>query len=173
MSSYQEISPQVIEAAKTDEDAFIQLYQYYSKRVLRFLISRTRSLELAEDLAQETFICVMSKLNTFTDRGAPFSSWLLMIAMNQTRMHFRKQGNTTPEDLESVIEFIPNGKNYKTEWIDFYLALEKIKDDDQNILIMKYIEDMSNQEIAETLHISPNACGVQIHRALKQLQQYL
>lgn len=173
MSSYKEIDPQIIESAKTSEDAFIQLYQHYGQRVLRFLISRTRSVEVAEDLTQETFITVLSKLNTYSDTGAKFSSWLLQVAMNHARMHFRQQGNKEPENLDSMLDLIPEGKNYQTEWMDFFLGLDKLSDEEQNILLMKYVEDMSNQEIAETMQISPNTCGVQLHRALKQLQQYL
>lgn len=173
MSSYQEIAPQIVETAKSDQVAFIQVYQHYGQRVLRFLVSRTGNLQLAEDLTQETFLTLLSKLGTYTNTGAPFSSWLLQIAMNHLRMHFRKPSNAVPVELDLVSEVVAGNPERKTEWIDFFSALRRLPEEDQNILVLKYVEDLSNQEIASCLNISPNTCGVQIHRALKQLQQHL
>lgn len=173
MSAYREIAPEIVEAAKSDEQAFIQIYQQYGQRVLRFLVSRTGNTALAEDLTQETFITLLTKLDTYSNTGAPFSSWLLQIAMNHLRMHFRKSNNAQSVDLDLMGDSTADNPNHKTEWIDFFLALHKLSEVDQHILMMKYVDDMSNQDIAEALHISPNTCGVQIHRALSQLQKYL
>lgn len=173
MSQYQEIDPAVIQAAKTDEQAFIQLYSHYGQRVLRFLITRTGNVQLAEDLTQETFITVLSQLGGYRETGAHFSSWLLQIALNHLRMYVRKKGNLPVDELSELIEVLPEGKTHHTEWIDFFLALQKLSEEDQTILNLKFVEDVSNQEIAEVLGISPNTCAVQIHRALKQLQQHL
>lgn len=173
MSSYQEIAPETVEAAKVNQEAFIELYRFYGQRVLKFLIFRTGNVEIAEDLTQETFITLLSKLNTYQNTGAKFSSWLLQIAMNQARMHFRKKGNATPDDLEGVIDLIPNGKSHQVEWLDFFLAMQKLSEEDQHLLNLKFVHDLSNQDIAETLHISSTTCAVQIHRALTHLQQQL
>lgn len=173
MSSYQDIAPDVIEAAKTQEDAFIQLYRHYGDRVLRFLISRTGNRPLAEDLTQETFMTLLQKLPLYTNTGAKFSSWLLQIALNHLRMHFRKHSNAATTTIETLGDIFPAQEGHQTEWMDFFTALHKLSDDEQNILVMKYVEDLSNQDIAQHLNISPNTCGVQIHRALTQLQTYL
>lgn len=173
MSQYQEIDPAILQAAKTDEQAFIQLYRYYGQRVLRFLLTRTGNIQLAEDLTQETFITVMSELRNYRETGARFSSWLLQIALNHLRMHVRKKGNSPVEELNELIDLLPDGKTYQTEWIDFFLALGKLSEEEQTLLSLKFVEDLSNQDIGEVLGISPNACAVQIHRALKQLQQYI
>jgi len=174
---HQEISSTTIESAKTDEQAFIELYQHYGQGVFRFLAARSGNVQLAEDLTQETFITVLKKLPTYTNTGAKFSSWLLQIALNHLRMHWRKRSNAETIDLDTITELFPatnnQSPNYQADWLDFYRALHKLSDDDQTILVMKYVEDMSNQDIADALEITANACGVQIHRALKQLQQYL
>lgn len=173
MSSYQEISPEIIESAKTSETAFIQVYEHYAQRVLRFLLVRTGNLQLAEDLTQETFLSVLTKLHTYTNTGAKFSSWLLQIALNHTRMHFRKHSNTQTVEIDTIRELWPTAPDHHTEWMDFFLALQKLPEADQTLLVMKYVEDMSNQDMADALQVSPNTCGVQLHRALKRLQEYL
>ena len=173
MSSYQEISPDSIESAKSSEAAFIQLYEHYGQRVFRFLMARTGNIQLAEDLTQETFITVLSKLHTYSNTGAKFSSWLLQIALNHARMYFRKHNKTEMVEIETIQELWPAAPTHHTEWMDFFLALQKLPENEQAILVMKYVEDMPNQDIADALEISPNACGVQLHRALKRLQEYL
>lgn len=173
MTSYTELSPQQIEQAKTDQAAFIELYRHYSPRVLRFLIVRTGNLQLAEDLAQETFIQVMRYLPNYKITAAKFSSWLLQIAMNAARMYWRKQSNASPVDLETIKELWPDSPSHHTDWMDFFLALQQLSAEDQSLLTLKYVEDYSNQEIAEVLQISPNHCGVKLHRALQRLQTHL
>lgn len=173
MSSYEEISPDSIEAAKTDEAAFIQLYEHYGQRVFRFLLARTGNVQLAEDLTQETFMTVLSKLHMYSNTGAKFSSWLLQIALNHARMYFRKHNTTETVEIDSIRELWPSAPNHHTEWMDFFLAVQKLPGDDATLLIMKFVEDMPNQDIADALQISTNTCGVQLHRALKRLQEYL
>lgn len=173
MTTYTELPANIIEQAKTDQTAFIVLYRHYSQRVLRFLIVRTGNLQLAEDLAQETFIQVMTYLPQYQVTTAKFSSWLLQIALNCARMYWRKRSNTEPADLETIRELWPAAPERHTEWMDFFLALQKLSDEDQTLLTLKYVEDYSNQEIATILNISPNHCGVNIHRALQRLQAHL
>ncbi len=173
MTVYTELSSHHIEQAKTDQAAFIELYRHYSQRVLRFLIARTGNLQLAEDLAQETFVTVLTKLPDYQVTGAKFSSWLLQIALNCARMHWRKQSNTPPADLDTISELWGNQPDQHTAWMDFFLALQQLSEEDQTLLTLKYVEDYSNQDIAELLKISPNHCGVKLHRALQRLQTYL
>jgi RNA polymerase sigma-70 factor (ECF subfamily) len=173
MTLHTELPSHQIELAKTDQVAFIELYQHYHQRVLRFLIARTGNLQLAEDLTQETFLAVMQSLPRYQVSGAKFSSWLLQIALNCARMYWRKRGNTPTADLETIQALWPTKPNTHTAWLDFFLALQKLSAEDQTLLTLKYVEDYSNQDIATLLNISPNHCGVKLHRALQRLQTYL
>lgn len=171
MSSYQDIDPQIIERAKHDQEAFIQLFQHYADRTLRFLLVHTRDKQLAEDLTQETFITVMKKLYTYRVTDAPFSSWLFQIALNHLRSYMRVKSHRSTENIDQLFHLSTRADH--TQWIDFFSALERLHPDDQFLLTLKYIDDMPNTEIATTLGISPNACAVRIHRALNELHTYL
>lgn len=173
MNQYQEIAPDIIESAKHSEDAFVQVYQHYGQRVFRFLLVKTANVQLAEDLTQETFLTVLSKLSMYTNTGAKFSSWLLQIALNHTRMHFRKHNKAETIELETIAQIWPSAPSHHNEWMDFFMARAKLSEEDQDILTMKYVEDLSNRDIAEALGISENSCGVKAHRALKRLQEYI
>ena len=176
MSIHHEAPRELIERAKQSEDAFIELYNQYVARVLRFLLVKTGQREVAEDIAQETFLTVLQKLNTYTVRGAPFSVWLFQIALNHLRMYYRKNHRTESlrdDDGEVIFDIAGEDSEYKYVWMDFFLALRRLTDEDQNLLLMKYIDDKSNGDIAKTLAISSLTCGVKIHRALKRLQRHL
>ncbi len=173
MSQFPEIAPAVIESAKHEEEAFVELYRFYVQRVHRFLLVKTSNVQLAEDLTQETFVTVMNKLDTYTVTGAKFSSWLLQIALNHARMYFRKKSNAATVDLDVVVELSSGDGTQQQQWTDFFMALHKLSNEEQELLTFKYVEDMSNQDIAEVLGVLPNSCGVKIHRALKRLQEYL
>lgn len=176
MSIYHEASRELIERAKYSEEAFIELYNQYVTRVLRFLLVKTGQREVAEDITQETFVTVLKKLNTYTVRGAPFSTWLFQIALNHLRMHCRTHHRTESlydDEGEVVFDIATEGGEYREAWMDFFIALRHLTDEDQNLLLMKYIDDRSNGEIAKTLDISTITCGVKIHRALNRLQRHL
>lgn len=172
MSRYPEASIELITAAQEDEEQFVALYQMYSKRVFQFVLSRTADVQLAEDLTQETFISVLRKLHTYTPGKAAFSSWLFTIALNHIRMYFRKHKIKTV-DITELAHALPADTEHHIEWLDIASALQQLSVKDQELLRMKYLDDVSNKDIAEILNISPNKCGVQIHRALKRLQKYV
>ncbi|PIW37314.1 MAG: hypothetical protein COW24_00855 [Candidatus Kerfeldbacteria bacterium CG15_BIG_FIL_POST_REV_8_21_14_020_45_12] len=169
---YSEAKAELIQAAKQSEEAFIELYQLYVQRVFRFALSRTRNQQLAEDITSETFLTLLNKLHTYTPTGAAFSSWLFQIALNHIRTHWRKE-KSPPLDIDSLADLIPSASGNHKDWLDLFLALDHLLEDDRNILLMKYVDDLPNQKIAEILKISPNSCTVRIHRAKERAQTYL
>ncbi len=169
---YKEATADRILAAQKSEEAFIALYNMYVQRVFRFALSKCRNRELAEDMTSETFISVLNKINTYTPTGAPFSSWLFQIAFNHIRTYWRRE-KSPPMDIALINELIPAAEGNEKEWIDFFLSLDLLKEEDRNILLMKYVDDLSNKDIAKMLGITQNSCTVKIHRAKERAQSYL
>ncbi|OGY85594.1 MAG: hypothetical protein A2233_03165 [Candidatus Kerfeldbacteria bacterium RIFOXYA2_FULL_38_24] len=173
MKQWPEISAQLLEQAKINEQAFIELYNIYAQRVLKFIFAKTHNETLAEDLTQETFISVMRALDKYKDRGKPFSSWLLTIAQNQINSYFRKK---TPENIddESLARLPGVSDSQRCEqMMNCRGILQQCSDKDAKILHLKFIEDLPNEEIAKILNLKINNCNVHIHRALKRLQKKL
>ena len=72
----------LIQRAKTNKDAFGQLYEIYYKRIYNYVYYRTGNVEDAEDLTARIFMRAMRHIERYQDQGVPFSAWLYRIAHN-------------------------------------------------------------------------------------------
>ncbi len=159
----------LVELARSgDKDAFGALYDHYQTSVYRFIYYRVGSIALAEDLTGETFFRALRSMNGFRWQGRDFGAWLMTIARNLTVDHF-KSGRTrlehTTEDLgtldctmegpeSSVLAALTNEA--------LLLALRKLPQDQQDCLVLRFLQAKS---LAETAEILERSAG-----AIKQLQ---
>lgn len=162
-------------AKNSDHTAFQALYNIYVTQIYRFVFLKVGQKQDAEDITQHVFVSAWENINSYEHRGFPFSSWLYRIASNATVDHFRTHRHTI--DIETVSEEYLRDDVGEESKIDTALGIETIKEklkqlepDQQNVLIMKFVEDKSNKEIAETLQKTEGAIRVIQHRALKQLK---
>jgi RNA polymerase sigma-70 factor (ECF subfamily) len=155
-------------ARKGDKDAFGQLYDHYHVSVFRFLYYRTRSTTLAEDLTSETFFRALRSMNNFRWQGKDFGAWLMTIARNLTTDHF-KAGKTrleqTTEDMGLHDDATDGPETEVLESMTNELllgALKQLPAEQQDCLVMRFLQGMS---IAETALVLERSEG-----AIKQLQ---
>lgn len=151
-----------------DSEAFGLLYDHYHPAVYRFLYYRVGTVALAEDLTSETFFRALRSMSTFRWQGKDFGAWLMTIARNLTADHY-KAGRTRLEqstedmgDLDTTTEG-PEGAVLQTLTNEALLeALGKLPKEQQECLIMRFLQGMS---IAETAKVLGRTDG-----AIKQLQ---
>lgn len=151
-----------------DAEAFGLLYDHYQSSVYRFLFYRTRSSQLAEDLASETFFRALRSMSNFRWQGKDFGAWLMTIARNLATDHF-KAGRTrlelTTEDMgvhDDATEG-PEAAVLAGLTNDILLgALKALPDEQRDCLVMRFLQGMS---IAETAAVLGRSDG-----AIKQLQ---
>ncbi|MFS3129785.1 sigma-70 family RNA polymerase sigma factor [Nocardioides sp. Bht2] len=151
-----------------DKEAFGLLFDHYHPSVYRFLFYRTRSQTLAEDLASETFFRALRSMNNFRWQGKDFGAWLMTIARNLTTDHF-KAGRTrleqTTDDM-GVHDDATEGPEAEvlTALTNEVLldALTQLPKEQQECLVMRFLQGMS---IAETAAVLQRSDG-----AVKQLQ---
>lgn len=162
-------------AKNSDHTAFRALYDLYVTQIYRFVFLKVGQKQDAEDITQHVFVSAWENISSYEHRGFPFSSWLYRIASNATVDHFRTHRHTV--DIETIPEEYLGDDGGEESTIDTALGIETIKEklkqlepDQQNVLIMKFVEDKSNKEIAETLQKTEGAIRVIQHRALKQLK---
>ncbi len=151
-----------------DSEAFGQLYDHYHLSVYRFVYYRVGSTALAEDLTSETFFRALRSMGSFRWQGKDFGAWLMTIARNLTTDHF-KAGRTrleyatedmSPHDAptegpeSSVLASINNET--------LLAALTELPHEQQECLIMRFLQGLS---IAETAKVLGRSDG-----AVKQLQ---
>lgn len=170
--------PRIIAQAQAgDVGAFTELYTRYAGHILRYLYGRIREPEAAQDLTQEVFLRVLKGIGGFEYRGEKsFLGWLYTIAGNvligQAR---RKNPISTP--LDDGVEIAdPHGQEAVhsiSERLALRQAIGRLTEDQQQVLVLKFFADMTNNEIAQTIGRSEGAVKALQHRALNALQLIL
>lgn len=151
-----------------DSEAFGLLYDRYNTSVYRFIYYRVGSVAVAEDLASETFFRALRSMSSFRWQGKDFGAWLMTIARNLTADHY-KSGRTrleyTTEDMtphDSVTDGPEDAVLASLTNESLLEALGELPGEQQECLIMRFLQGLS---IAETAKILGRSDG-----AVKQLQ---
>jgi RNA polymerase sigma-70 factor (ECF subfamily) len=169
----------VLKAKEGKKEAFGQLYDKYMPAIYRFVFLKVGGQKAqAEDICHEVFLSAWQNIKNFRFQGYPFSSWLYRIAGNAVIDFYRTK--KTNLDIESVPEEVVAEEVSFGDAFDNRLDLErvqqclkKLEPSYQDVLIMKFVEELSNKEIAVALEKSEGAIRVIQHRAIKQLKKYL
>lgn len=166
------------QAVGGDSSAFGALYDHYHAMIYRFVMVKVGRREEAEDITHQVFLSAWQNVKTYRHRGHPFSSWLYQIARNQVIDHYRSAKidvsleNVDPEYFAApAIAHFDLGTKLEMEKVR--LAIEQLKSDHQDVIIMRFVEDMALKETAEILGKSEGAVKLIQHRALKELKKIL
>lgn len=181
MQSPQTLSDEaVVKAAQSDLDMFGVIVERYEQKLKYYIlrISNVSDLE-AEELLQEIFLKVWKNLNGF-DEGLKFSSWIYRIAHNETISSFRKRksrGEDQRTDLESeLFENLPDDIDFTSELdqkIDanqVRVILESLPENYREVLVLRFIEDKSYEEIGDILMKPGGTIATLINRAKAQFK---
>lgn len=160
-----------------DPIAFGEIYERYYSGVYKYIYYRVGEQSLAEDVTMEVFAKAMESIDGFAFRGVPFSAWLYRIASNLVVDHFRRQPNqpaiSLEEKLVSAVEH--PALQLDEEFSHFVLraALSELTDDQQQVIILKFVDGLSNLEVAQILGKTEGAVKSLQHRALAALGRVL
>ncbi|MFH1508838.1 MAG: RNA polymerase sigma factor [bacterium] len=181
----QKTDEQLVSLTLQDEDWYLCLMNRYEDKLIRY-IKRISSAtdEDAEDILQEVFIKAYQNLNDF-DQGLKYSSWIYRITHNQVISQFRKVQARPQligsEDSEIILNLIADDSNHDVkEKIDNSLRSEKIKlaltkldNKYQEVLVLKYLEDYNYKEISDILRKPEGTISTLISRAKKKLKDII
>lgn len=169
-------SKYVKRAIAGDREAFGELYKIFLNRIYRFVYYLVGDEFSAEDITQNTFLKAWNNLSNFSmDRGT-FQSYLYTIARNLVIDGQRKKKIYSLEGMENVIETQENRENEL--WKDqasekVHEALDGLEEDDRQIIILRFFEEMHFDEIAEVVGKEPGTIRVKVHRLMGILKQKL
>lgn len=159
------------EAKLGDREAFGKLYQLYMEKIYRFCYFRLgQKKEDAEDVTADVFVKAWRKLDTFTDGS--FQAWLYMIARNSIIDFYRVQKRQVPLSEDFVAEG-PSLVDLVATSIDTKRvqdAMKSLTHEQQEVLLMRFTEDMSHREIATILEKTEEAVRAMQYRAIKELK---
>ncbi|MCA9385596.1 RNA polymerase sigma factor [Candidatus Dojkabacteria bacterium] len=165
----------LIEQAKESLEAFDELYEYYFPKIYGYIFNRTRNRQLTEDVTSETFLKAMKKIDSFVDKGYPFGPWLYRIAHNTLIDAFRKASyDRIPDSFDSTSEYSTDGDILENEEQELIVqAVQQLPEQYQEILSLRYFQELENEEIAVILKTSSKNVALKMHRALKALKELL
>lgn len=164
----------LVKKAKESLKAFDELYDYYLPRIYSYILNRTGSKEIAEDLTSQTFIKAMSKLSGFNYKGYTFGAWLYKIAHNNVIDYYRKNKELSldMEKMETKGDGTSHEKDLEKQMI-ILEALKELPQQYQEVLTLKFFQELSIEELATVLNCSKNSATVKAHRGLKALEKVL
>ena len=176
-----EISDDVIltKAVQGDQEAFGLLYERYVGRIFNYVYYRTGNHHDAEDLTARVFFRAIRSIGSYQDRGLPLSAWLYRIAHNLVA-NWHRDRSRRPEILldEGLLPFHetehPEAVLLKNEEQERLLRIiQKLPSERQQLLILKFVEHLSNAEIGQIIGRTEGAVKSLYHRTLLSLRDDL
>ena len=163
------------EAAAGDQEAFAQIYRQAAKYVYHVAWRIVKTHTDAEEVTQEVFITMYRKLNTFAFRSA-FKTWIYRMTINTALNYVKKNSRPSEqavydEQKHAVSSLHDMQKSVDKEHNDLLIdQLLKMLPEDQRIcIVLRNIEGMSYQEMADTLEININTVRSRLSRARESL----
>jgi len=172
-----EIEKLIDKAMKGDGNAFGRLYDMHVDRVYRHIYYRVGSTDDAEDLTQKAFIKAWQAIGRYKKTASPFLAWLIRISHNLVIDFYRAKKPETYKDFDIVATRSEADPSRLAEahfnQQEVRKTINKLKGDQQQVILMRFIEDFSYAEIAAALGKSEGAVRVILHRGLAKLKTIL
>lgn len=170
----------IMKAKSGEAEAFGLIYDHYLPKIYRFVLMKVSRKEEAEDITHQVFLKAWTGIEAhYSETDSPFSSWLYRIARNAVIDHYRREHPTlniddhegsdeliTRPDLDQQIDLASEVKNLLE-------AVRTLKETEQEVVMMRFVEDLPIKEVAKVVGKSEGAVKVIQHRALESLRKKL
>jgi RNA polymerase sigma-70 factor (ECF subfamily) len=167
---------ELVRRAGSDAAAFGELYERHVKRIYNYIYYRTGNHHDAEDLTERVFQRAMRHVDRYEDKGVPFSAWLYRIAHNLVANWHRDRSRKPLVPLDERLFVARPGGQPENRAIDreeievLMTCVRRLPEDRQQLLILKFVERMSNAEIGEVMGRTEGAIKSLYHRTLNALR---
>ena len=165
--------------AKHDSGAFGELYERHVTAIYRYVYYRVCNAEDAEDLTARVFMRALKHVKNYNDRGVPFTAWLYRIAHNVVANYHRDNSRHPSVPLDEV-ELHSAHHDDADSKIDsarergrLLRAIRRLPEDRQQLVVLKFVEQLQNAEIGQIMKRSEGAIKSLYHRTLVQLREIL
>ncbi|MFZ2970479.1 MAG: RNA polymerase sigma factor [Minisyncoccia bacterium] len=170
-----------------EKEAFAEVYDFYVVKIFRFVYLKTNSKEVAEDITSEVFMkcwrhikALQEKLKEGISDAETIGPLLYTIARNTVIDYYRKKNEDHVGISDEMKEKIADKRQNVTEKliikqeVEFLIGvIKELRDEYQEVLLLKFVEDLPNGEISQITGKSEGSTRVLIHRALKSLEKAL
>lgn len=165
--------------ARHDRTAFGVLYERHVQKIYNYMYYRTGNSADAEDLTERTFFQALSNLHRYEYQGVPFSAWLFRIAHNLVANWHRDGSRRRALPLDAVAELPnpyddpPSLSESAEERRELLAAIAQLPEDRQQLIILKFVEQLPNAEIARIMGRTEGAVKALLHRTVVALKEQL
>lgn len=178
LTSVQEISDEeaLTRASNGDGEAFGVLYERYVSRIYNYVYYRTGDPYDAEDLTARVFYRAMRHISNYRNLGLPLSAWLYRIAHNLVANWHRDNSRRKEVPLEDGIFISRDGNHPEYELLEseeqdrLMWIIRSMSPERQQLLILKFVEHLSNAEIGQIMGRTEGAIKSLYHRTLITLR---
>jgi RNA polymerase sigma-70 factor (ECF subfamily) len=158
------------------EDNLEEIYREYLGRVYRYMYVRVNHRETAEDLSSKVFEKILKNIERFK-QGRDLDIWIFTVARNTLIDHYRKHGDRVKlkyDDQKSTSDKKPDIEAENDILIkDVKKALDKLSDDEAEVIQLTYFAQLEPREIAKIVRKSLGNIRVIRHRAIEKLKKIL
>lgn len=168
----------LVQRARRMEPAAISaLYRQHVQAIYRYIYYRVGDVQTAEDLTAEVFVRAIEGLPNYQSRGVPFAAWLYRIARARVADHFRREQRTGTVDLKEDWPADDDSLLVQVQRSFYHRklrgAINQLTPDQQHVVILKFVEGLSNAEVAQILGKTEGAVKSLQHRALNALHRLM
>lgn len=165
-------------AVSGDASAFGRLYDHYQPQIYRFVVLKVGRREEAEDITHHVFLHAWLNIKQYSHRGHPFGSWLYKIARNKVIDYYRSHKDDLPLEEADPDIFAAHGHELdrvhnKLQMAKVRRVLAGLKEDYQDVILLRFMEELSLKETAAIMKRSEGAIKVLQHRAIKAAKDAL
>ena len=164
-------------AIRGDSGAISHLYERFADKIYRYVSYRVSSTPDAEDITAEVFVSMLNGLPKYRETGAPFEAWLYRIAAARVadfhRRNARRPQVELPETLRSDAPAPEAHLEDQQELQTLKTAIAQLGEEHRMVLILRFVERKSHQEVAEIIGKGVSAVRSIQHRALIELASLL
>ena len=167
----------LVERARTDPDAFAELYRRYVNRVHAFVYRRSRSTEIADEITSATFERALRALPGFRWREGGFQAWIYRIAANELASHYRRAQRQHSERGQRAARQLHEASTTVEHPLDnddgdlVLQALGRLNERYQRAITLRYLTGLSPEDAAHAMGLNKATLAVVLHRALGALRK--
>jgi RNA polymerase sigma-70 factor (ECF subfamily) len=173
----QQVEAIVDRAVGGDTEAFGRLYDIYADRIYRHIYYRTSNVDDARDLTQEVFTKAWQVLPKYKRTKTPFLGWLFTISHNRVIDYYRTKKDhaylDSEIDMGGQVSSPENLAESEFTQQEVRKAILQLQEDQQQVILMSFIEGFEYSEIATALHKTEVNIRVIMHRGLKKMREIL
>ena len=157
-----------------DRQAGEEIFNHFSPLIYRFFMARILNQRAAEDLTQDVFLKIVSKIDTFNDKAGNFSGWIWQVARNSLIDYFRAKKEVVfsdaPEGIENMYR-VDDAVDRRINAKEIIEIVNNFEDDEQEVFALYYLSDLAYKEMSKITGRSEGSLRVAIHRMNKKIRK--